>query len=410
MDALLDGLQQERYMELFDHNFHQRCVQRFQDFDSNGSGFMEGEELRLAVQSSIPASFLSRRLHIGDVTSLALAFDEDLDGRMNCEEFTRFCQWIVAMELHGYFSGTAPLATIAEDCQASRLLIISEFLDPEHTLQGCVLPDVKCVHYDPMGLTLEEFSAQLESAAYIRGKKCSTFSSVALANHGPTEDGFWYVCADQPVHLSSTHESWSKLMPMFRALADMVARPDGSGRVDLLACQFAATKGGLDCIEMIEREAGTKFAASTDATGNIASGGNWDLEIGGRNVAPIYFDESRLHAFHGLMEAGSAVKTHHHHALAAKKHVGNAQKAVHQDKEALMASLAADSEQDWIIPETKKTIDIAEKVTNKVNEVVVAVNEVLDADNHESVKSEKFTVAAANPRMKARRYRNSTNT
>merc|ERR1719183_2295615 len=73
------------------------------------------------------------------------------------------------------------------------------------------------------------------------------------------------------------------------------------GHVDLLACSFAATAAGVECIKMIEKKVNARFAASTDATGNVENGGNWELEIGGRNVAPLYFHEEKLSAFTKVM-------------------------------------------------------------------------------------------------------------
>ena len=114
----------------------------------------------LAVRTAVPTSFLEDRLHASNVADLALAFDENLDGRMSVDEFVNFCMWVVAMHFHGYFAGTAPLSQIARvrpECEggaAEKLLIVSEFLDPGHELQACVLPEVRCVYFQPDGYML----------------------------------------------------------------------------------------------------------------------------------------------------------------------------------------------------------------------------------------------------------------
>merc|ERR1719446_704319 len=146
---------------------------------------------------------------------------------------------------------------------------------------------------------MEEFTAQMTAAARVRCNEDCLFECVALANHGPDEDGLWNVCSDHPVSLQSTDKAWPKLLPMFNALAAMV--PSKDGHVDLLACNFAANDAGVDCIKMIESQVGTRFAASTDETGNVEHGGNWELELGGRNVAPIYFHEEKLADFTKVM-------------------------------------------------------------------------------------------------------------
>merc|ERR1719160_1520633 len=52
---------------------------------------------------------------------------------------------------------------------------------------------------------------------------------------------------------------------------------------------------------MIESETSARFAASTDETGNVEQGGNWDLELGGRSVAPLYFHPEMLGEFTKVM-------------------------------------------------------------------------------------------------------------
>merc|ERR1712224_583728 len=114
-------------------------------------------------------------------------------------------------------------------------------------------------------------------------------------------------------------------MPMFKALSSMVAAPTQVGRVDLLACNFAANQTGLECLKMIESQVPARFAASTDATGNVAMHGNWELERGGRNVAPIYFHEDRLGEFTSLMAPAKKQKRYceeNHMHIACSKNDG----------------------------------------------------------------------------------------
>jgi len=211
--------------------------------------------------------------------------------------------WVVAMDVMGFFAGTSPFAKIADVVapSAKNLLIVSEYLDPEHILGNCVLPSTLCTYFHPDGLTLEEFSAQMKTAAHVRTKHGQFFESVALANHGPDENDDWHVCSDHPLSLSSLDTAWPKVMPMFQALASLVASPMHPGHVDLLACNFAAKPAGVECIKMIEKQVNARFAASTDETGNVECGGNWDLELGGRSVAPIYFHEHMLPQFTKVM-------------------------------------------------------------------------------------------------------------
>jgi len=314
VESLLAHLPPDVHASLEDKAFQKRCHQTFREIagrkkgetKTKGPAFLEGDQLIEAVHRSIPQSFLQDRLHASDLSKLVLAFDADADGRIGKHEFDLFCMWVVGMEVMGFFAGTSPFENIVNDMVAENLLIISEFLDPEHILAKCALPTTVCAYFHPDGITLDEFSAQMESAAYVRKRQGKSFQCVALANHGPDDDGFWNVCSDYPVSLKSLDSAWPRLMPMFRALADMVAipldQPDMvAGHVDLLACNFAANQTGLDCLRMIESQVDARYAASVDATGNVEVGGNWELARGGRNVAPIYFHEQKLGQFTKVM-------------------------------------------------------------------------------------------------------------
>lgn len=315
VESLLGHLPADVHASLEDKVFQQRCHQSFRDIvakreqgNSKDPEQLEWDELSEAVHRSVPDTFMKNRLHTEDISKLILAFDMNSNGRISKGEFVLFCMWCVAMDVMGFFAGTTPFARIANEVAATHLLIISEYLDPEHILGNCALPTTACAYYHPDGITLDEFSAQLESAAHIRTQKGVLFESVALANHGPDEDGRWNVCADFPVSLRSLDSAWPRLMPLFHALADMVSTPTRPGYVDLLACHFAANQTGLQCLEMIESQVNAKFAASTDATGNVAAHGNWLMERGGRNVAPVYFHEERLKDFTKVMAAPPPAK------------------------------------------------------------------------------------------------------
>lgn len=73
------------------------------------------------------------------------------------------------------------------------------------------------------------------------------------------------------------------------------------GRIDLLACDIVSTDSGADLVAAIETLSGTKVAASSDATGNEAYGGDWVLESDGVDVQSTYFDADALEGFDGSM-------------------------------------------------------------------------------------------------------------
>ena len=57
----------------------------------------------------MPETFLQNRLHANDLSKLILAFDTDSDGRISQHDFDLFCMWVVAMNVMGFFAGTAIL-------------------------------------------------------------------------------------------------------------------------------------------------------------------------------------------------------------------------------------------------------------------------------------------------------------
>jgi hypothetical protein len=311
VDSVLAHLPPEVHAAMEDPEFQKKCRKTFLDIQSTkapgkDSAFLQGDELIDAVHRSVPEHFLTDRLHATNLKKLILSFDTNNDGRISQEEFDLFCMWVVAMNVMGFFAGTSPFGSISDVLDPSsktikNLLIVSEYLDPEHILGKCALPSTLCTYYHPDGITLHEFSDQIKAAAHVRTSHGCFFESVALANHGPDENGLWSVCSDYPVSLTTLDKAWPKLMPMFQALASMVSSPAHLGHVDLLACGFAANSTGVECIKMIEKQVNAKFAASTDDTGNVAQGGNWDLELGGRSVAPIYFYEEMLGQFTQVM-------------------------------------------------------------------------------------------------------------
>ena len=76
------------------------------------------------------------------------------------------------------------------------------------------------------------------------------------------------------------------------------------GRIDLLACDLAETKGGVDFVNALEKETGINVAASTDATGNVKNGGDWILETDDVDALDIYFDADKIKAFDGVLRRG----------------------------------------------------------------------------------------------------------
>lgn len=131
-------------------------------------------------------------------------------------------------------------------------------------------------------------------------KEHGPFKTIAFCCHGGAAEsakedieGFkWHLLEKCGVQIGAGGESDKGAEEILQALADAAAV-----RLDLLACDLAASKVGLQWINDWEKKIGKNVAASTDITGNTQSGGNWVLETDGINVAQVYFKQAQLRQF-----------------------------------------------------------------------------------------------------------------
>lgn len=287
--------------------FEQRCRDAFQQADADGSGFLEAdgesEQIAEAVKAVLPANFLSR-MQVTKAEHCAMAFDVDRDGMLSEDEFVQFAKWALAMNERGFSKGQTPFEIVGNGT-GDRLMLVSEYLDEEGTLQQSLKKGVDLALYHPNGITCEEFAAQLKVAgARRKALGLEPYKSVALSNHGPDESGKWAAFAGPPRDLTCLAEC-AELLPIFKALTELLVAGSTEGRLDLLSCNLASVPGGLDFVKRLEAQAGgPRVCASQDETGNVANGGNWILEVGDVNVAPDYFDEAQLESFDRLMAGG----------------------------------------------------------------------------------------------------------
>jgi ELWxxDGT repeat protein/VCBS repeat-containing protein len=186
------------------------------------------------------------------------------------------------------------------DSSGTRVLVISSDVQDAETLAAAAQSNVKVILYDAKTTTLNDLSAKIASA--LNGQKAD---SIAFANHGT--QGQFSLTGDQTVSLDTLQNN-SDLQSFWKNIGDNLK--DG-GRVDLLACNLASSQEGLTLIsdlnEIINDTAHyASVAASTDITGNIASG-NWLLEVGQIDTSMTYFNAS-LSTWTGDLAAAYQVK------------------------------------------------------------------------------------------------------
>ena len=78
----------------------------------------------------------------------------------------------------------------------------------------------------------------------------------------------------------------------FWRIVSSLVEPDG--RIDILACDLAASDQGKMLVATLEDTAGVNVAASSDKTGNVTAGGDWVLETDNIDVASAYFSDEKI--------------------------------------------------------------------------------------------------------------------
>jgi hypothetical protein len=133
---------------------------------------------------------------------------------------------------------------------------------------------------------------------------------MALCCHGGegavNEDieGFkWNLLEGCGVQIGAGGDSDAGAEDILQALADATTT-----RLDLLACNFAASKVGQGWIKEWEKKIGKNVAASSDISGNPQSGGNWILETDGIDVSKVYFKQEAIAEYGGTFELPRRVK------------------------------------------------------------------------------------------------------
>ena len=172
------------------------------------------------------------------------------------------------------------------DEASPRLLLVSTALPGHEVLVGAVKANVTVVAVDYDAWSVDDLIAALP--------KSGGFASVGLLDHGaPGEFRLLASLAGGAVDLADLAVD-ATLTGLLKTLGALV-KP--GGRLDLLACSVAVGANGAALLEELARLTGVTVAASTDATGAAAKGGDWTLELGAVDAAAAYFDGGRLDAW-----------------------------------------------------------------------------------------------------------------
>ena len=173
-----------------------------------------------------------------------------------------------------------------------RLLLVSTALPGHEVLVGAAKANVTVVAVDYDAWSVADLIAALP--------KKGGFASVGLLDHGaPGEFRLLASLAGGAVDLADLAAD-ATLTGLFKTLGALI-KP--GGRLDLLACSVGVDGAAL--LEELSRLTGVTVAASTDATGAAAKGGDWTLERGAVDAAAAYFDGGRLEGWQHTAALGN---------------------------------------------------------------------------------------------------------
>jgi alpha-tubulin suppressor-like RCC1 family protein len=118
----------------------------------------------------------------------------------------------------------------------------------------------------------------------------SVFKTVGIVQHGSSYSSTYQLLdTEKPALLSdASGSSWTDLIRFFNTLKKVYSVEI----IDLISCSLLANPQWVTALNQLETRTGLNFRASTDATGNIANGGNWVQESDGVNIQDVYFTDA----------------------------------------------------------------------------------------------------------------------
>ncbi|QTA87848.1 DUF4347 domain-containing protein [Desulfonema magnum] len=172
------------------------------------------------------------------------------------------------------------------------VLVISSDIGDADDLADAAKDDVLVVRYDASATSMEELSEKIQEK--LGGQKAD---SIAFAAHN-SGSAQMNLIEGEAVTADSLENSEDQ-QAFWKAVGESLSE---NGRIDLLACNVLENPDdGLALVSRIEDIAGANVAASADATGNDAYGGDWVLESDNIDIRGDYFDEGKLEKFDGVM-------------------------------------------------------------------------------------------------------------
>ena len=174
-----------------------------------------------------------------------------------------------------------------------KAVVINTDLADSSDLIAAVADDVIVITYSGSTDTLQDIIDQIDSVS-----DGHYFDSIALAAHS-NAGGEIFLLDNTQISAQSLNSGNAEQVAFFDSLGSFLA---SDGRIDLLSCYSGAGTSGAELLTAISGITGREVAASTDATGNAAVGGDWILEQGDINAADLYFNPDLLSSFSATLQ------------------------------------------------------------------------------------------------------------
>ncbi|MGE4565388.1 MAG: DUF4347 domain-containing protein, partial [Victivallaceae bacterium] len=209
----------------------------------------------------------------------------------------------------------------------TNVLVVSDAIWHTEGLLSGVKDGTVIIHFDPAKTTGAELLQMIKDALGDRQADSIGFLT------GASRDGQFSVIADGKTSLGSLGDDAQQ--QFWSGLGNMISR---DGRIDLFASKLAGGETGRDLIDGIAGLTGREVNASTDVTGDVDAGGDWDLEY---NSA----DRSGNHAASGLIADyfDTAALDTYDHLLSGAKEIAFINPTV-LGQESIIAGLGPDVE------------------------------------------------------------------
>jgi hypothetical protein len=176
------------------------------------------------------------------------------------------------------------------------ILVISSSLENADALFDAADSDTIVLTYDAKTTSAAQLLQQISEA--LDGKKADSIGFVSES----ADNAHLQLFADSDTTLESINEDIQQ--QFWNGLENFL---DSDGHIDLFASNLASTEAGQELVDAISDTIDHEVSASTDLTGDVDAGGNWDLEYSSHDsdtldVSDIYFDHDSIDNFDSLVE------------------------------------------------------------------------------------------------------------